>query len=93
MFDGISYTDLIPGRYTLSARVMGDGSDTHFISIKNYVDPEQIVNIPYSPYPVWTYIEIRDVPIYTGSCEIGYYSHTQAGSWSSIDDVHFYLQP
>jgi len=92
VFNGIVFNDLIPGRYTLSAWVMGDGTNTHFISVKNHGRSEEYEIIPAAPYPQWTYIEITDIPIYIGTCEIGYYSNASGNSWSSIDNVQFYLQ-
>ena len=71
---------------------MGDGLGTHFLSIKNHGHAEQIVTIPNSPYPQWTKIEITNIPIYTGSCEIGVYSNAPAGSWCSADNLVFVLQ-
>lgn len=92
VFNGQTISNLRPGRYTLSAWVMGDGLGTHFLSIKNHGHAEQIVTIPNSPYPQWTKIEITNIPIYTGSCEIGVYSNAPAGSWCSADNLVFVLQ-
>lgn len=92
VFNGQTIEDLQPGRYTLTAWVIGDGSETHFISIKNHGHAEQIAHIPNAPYPQWTKIEIRDIPIYIGSCEIGVYSNADAGSWCSVDNLEFTLQ-
>ena len=92
VFNGQTISNLQPGRYTLSAWVMGDGLGTHFLSIKNHGHAEQIVPIPSSPYPQWKKIEITNIPIYTGSCEIGVYSNAPAGSWCSVDDLAFMLQ-
>lgn len=92
VFNGQTIENLSPGRYTLSAWVIGDGSETHFLSVKNHGHAEQTAAIPNAPFPEWTRIEIRDIPIYTGSCEVGIYSNTIAGSWCSIDNVELILQ-
>lgn len=91
VFNGQTISSLIPGRYTLSAWVLGDSSSSHFLSIKNHGQPEQMVAIPNAPYPNWVQISISDIDIYTGSCEIGLYSNASAGSWCSIDNVHLML--
>ena len=91
VFNGQTISNLIPGRYTLSAWVLGDDSTSHFLSIKNHGHPEQTVAIPNAPYPNWVEISIGDIDIYTGSCEIGVNSNASAGSWCSIDNVQLML--
>lgn len=92
VFTGQTLSNLVPGRYTLSAWVIGDGTSTHVLSIKNHGNTEQTVSIPVAPYPQWIKIQITDVAIYNGTCEVGLYSNAAAGSWCSFDKIELILQ-
>ena len=92
VFNGQTFTNLTPGRYTLSAWVIGDGTSTHVLSIKNHGTAEQTVSIPVAPYPQWIKIQITDIAIYNGTCEVGLYSNAAAGSWCSFDNIELILQ-
>ena len=92
VFNGQIFSNLAPGRYTLSAWVIGDGTSTHALSIKNHGTAEQTISIPVAPYPEWTKIQITDIAIYNGTCEVGLYSNAAAGSWCSFDNIEFMLQ-
>ena len=92
VFNGQTFTNLTPGRYTLSAWVIGDGTSTHVLSIKNHGTAEQTVSIPVAQYPQWIKIQITDIAIYNGTCEVGLYSNAAAGSWCSFDNIELILQ-
>ena len=92
VFNGQTINGLIPGHYTLSAWVIGDGASTHFLSIKHHGHEEQMIAIPAAPYPQWAKIEITNIIVSSGYCEIGLYSNAPANSWCSVDMIEFHWQ-
>lgn len=47
------------------------------------------VSIPVST--PWVQVEIQDIHVTNGKCTIGYYTEGNAGDWSCLDNVEFYL--
>lgn len=88
-------TGLTPGLYTARAWVLsGGGQAACFFSVKWYGAgvPELTANIPYTGFPNWRQVEIRDIQVTGTEATIGFYSKAGAGQWASIDDVEFVRQ-
>ena len=51
-----------------------------------------MIAIPAAPYPQWTKIEITNIIVSSGYCEIGLYSNAPANSWCSVDMIEFHWQ-
>lgn len=58
--------------------------------IKNYGGDE--MNAAITASSDWTKIEIRDINVTNGQCELGFYSVANAGDWCNIDNVIFRKQ-
>lgn len=86
-----TFTGLENGTYTLTAWVMGNGGqDVCQMYIKNYGGNEK--NIAIKASNKWTKVEIKDIKITNGKCELGFYTVANAGDWCNIDQVIFRKQ-
>ncbi len=75
------------GKYTLSAWVRcGGGQNEASMLAKNNGEERKAV-IPSTNY--WKLIQITDINVSSGTCEIGFYSDAKAGQWLHVDEVSF----
>lgn len=80
------------GEYTFSAWVLNSGGqDDVYIYAKNFGGKELQTKMPTSQEK-WVKIEINDIQVTNGQCEIGIISYANAGNWMNIDNIKFYKQ-
>ncbi|QNE38687.1 T9SS type A sorting domain-containing protein [Hymenobacter sp. NBH84] len=89
--------NLPAGQYTLRAWVKGaGGQNAAQMLVKNYGGSQRTVSIGATNGGVsgnWTQVEIRDITVSKGECEIGFYSNADGGGqWIYFDDVEFVAQ-
>ncbi|KAB8137695.1 cellulase family glycosylhydrolase [Gracilibacillus oryzae] len=83
-------TDLEDGNYTFSAWVLNSGGqDDAYIYAKNYGGQELQTKLPVSPSK-WVKIEIKDINVTNGQCDIGIISYAHANNWINVDNVKFF---
>lgn len=86
-----TFSGLENGTYMLTAWVMGNGGqDVCQMYIKNYGGDE--INAAITSSNEWSKIEIKDINITNGQCELGFYAVANAGDWCNIDHVMFRKQ-
>jgi hypothetical protein len=84
-------TGLVNGLYTLRAWAKGGGGQkAAYMEAINYGGSARTVNIPVSS--TYQLIEIKDINVTNGSCQIGFWSDANAGNWVYFDDVEFFKQ-
>ncbi len=82
--------ELEDGEYTFSAWILNSGGqDDVYIYAKNYGDNELQQNLPVST-DEWVKVEIENITVTNGQCEIGIISYANAGNWMNIDNVKFH---
>lgn len=82
-------TGLSNGTYNFSAWIKnGGGQNVCQIYAKNFGGTEMDMALPTSDTG-WVKIEIKNIKVTDGKCEIGLYSDANAGNWCSIDNVIF----
>nr|WP_281383929.1 Ig-like domain-containing protein [Hymenobacter citatus] len=89
--------NLPAGQYTLRAWVKGGGGQSAVqLLVKNYGGSERTASIGATSGGVngnWTQVEIKDITVSGGECEIGFYSKAGGGGqWIYFDDVEFIAQ-
>ncbi|WP_017470790.1 glycoside hydrolase family 53 protein [Amphibacillus jilinensis] len=83
-------TNLEDGEYNFTAWMLNSGGqDTAYIYAKNYGGSERQAVLPVSPIR-WEKIEINNIQVTNGQCEIGVISYANAGNWINLDNVKFY---
>lgn len=83
-------TNLENGTYTFSAWILNSGGqDDVYFYVKNYGGKELQKDLPISPEK-WVKIEIENIEVVNGHCEIGIISYANANNWINIDNVKFY---
>ncbi|GGF27949.1 hypothetical protein GCM10011383_44570 [Hymenobacter cavernae] len=86
-------TGLANGRYTLRAWVKSKGGQTvaEMLAQNNggSVQRHVIKQTPGAEGGAWNLIELRDIPVSNGQCEVGFHSkaETATGEWLYFDDV------
>jgi len=85
------------GTYTLRAWVKGSGEQSNTVLLtKNYGGSQRTATINATNGGVngnWTQVEIKDINVSNGECEIGIYSDAKGGGqWVYFDDVEFVAQ-
>lgn len=79
---------LSKGSYTLTAYTMAGGDlTTSQVYVKNHGGKELKASITKSGE--WTKVTIKDIPVTSGTSEIGIYVDTKAQGWVSVDHVTF----
>lgn len=82
--------DLEDGEYKLSAWILNSGGqDSAYIYAKRFGGSELQTQLPVTPSK-WEKVEIENIQVINGQCEIGIISYANAGNWINIDDVKFY---
>jgi len=82
-------TGLANGTYNLSAWVKsGGGQNTCRIYAKNFGGTEIDTAVPTSDTG-WVKIEVKNIKVTNGTCQIGLYTNANAGNWCSIDNTIF----
>lgn len=82
-------TGLEDGIYSLSAWVMSNaGQNTCQIYAKNYGGEEKIGALPLSDIG-WNKVEIDNIVVSNGQCEIGLYAVANTNDWCNIDQMIF----
>lgn len=85
------------GRYTLRAWVKSSGGqETVELRARNYGGANLSASIPESTtgtYGPWTLVEIRNIQVINGQCEVGFYSKSPGEKWLYIDDLSLTRQP
>ncbi|SER90865.1 arabinogalactan endo-1,4-beta-galactosidase [Gracilibacillus ureilyticus] len=82
--------NLEDGNYTLTAWVLNSGGQENaYIYAKSYGGEELQTKLPVSSSN-WMKIEIDDINVTNGQCEIGIISYAQANNWVNIDNVKFF---
>lgn len=77
------------GTYTLCAWVKSGGGQAKCqIYSKNYGGRELDAAVPFSD-TAWKKIQIKNIRVTSGTCEVGLYAAANAGDWCSIDNVSF----
>lgn len=83
---------LANGTYTLSAYVMSGGSfTTSQLYVKNYGGTEK--NVATTDKAAWTRVEIGNISVTNGTCEIGFYNNASANAWLNVDRVMLTKNP
>lgn len=83
-------TNLEDGDYNLSAWVLNSGGqDNAYIYAKRFGGPEIQAHLPVTPTK-WEKVEIENIQVVNGQCEIGVISYANTNNWINIDDVKFY---
>ena len=78
------------GTYTLKAMVQsGGGQKQNKILATDFGGSEMSVEIPVNSY--WTQVEIGNINVTNGKCTIAFYTDGNAGDWSCVDNIEFYL--
>ncbi|MBC6989193.1 PA14 domain-containing protein [Hymenobacter sp. BT491] len=89
-------SNLPNGTYTLRAWTKSSGGQFARMLAKNYGGNELQATPPVTTANgingSWSQIEIRDIQVTNGRCEIGFYSYANAGQWFFFDDVEFVSQ-
>lgn len=79
---------LSKGSYTLTAYTMAGGDlTTSQVYVKNHGGKELKASITKSGE--WTKVTIKDIPVTSGTSEIGIYVDAKAQGWVSVDHVTF----
>ena len=90
-------TNLPNGLYTLKAWVRSTGGQiTAIMSAKHYdgTTSERQVAIPNAhEWEPWRQIELTDIAVTNGQCEVGFFSQTNVSAWILFDDVVLMRQP
>lgn len=80
------------GSYRLEAWVLGSGGQTKaYMYAKRHGGGEVQASIPGSP-AVWRRLEIRHIPVTSGTIEIGFFSEARGGQWINVDDVRLFVE-
>jgi hypothetical protein len=90
-------TNLPTGLYTLSAWVKSSGGQTYAqLLAKNYGGAQVGVDLrtatPNGELGAWRYVEVPNIQVTNGQCDIGFYSLAAAGQWLHFDDVTLVAQ-
>lgn len=84
-----TFSGLENGAYTLSAWIMGNGGQKVCqLYAKNYGGTEKTAAIPVSDIN-WNRVEISEIEVTNGQCEVGIYTEANANDWVNIDLVMF----
>jgi lysophospholipase L1-like esterase len=84
-------TGLANGLYTLRCRAKrGSGQKACYIEAINYGGSARTANLPVTNS--YTLVEIKDINVTNGQCQIGFWSDANAGNWAYFDDVEFFKQ-
>jgi hypothetical protein len=84
-----TFTGLAKGTYTLSAWVKSSGGQSQAqLRASNYGGSPLSTNITATSGD-WVRVEISNIGVNNGKCEIGFYSQAQGGQWLYFDDVTF----
>ncbi|QIX61612.1 T9SS type A sorting domain-containing protein [Hymenobacter sp. BT18] len=82
-------TGLPNGTYTLRAWVLNGGSQKACqLYAKNYGGPEKNLALPVTS--AWTQIQLPNIEVTNGQCEVGLWSDANAGNWCSLDNVELF---
>lgn len=78
------------GTYSFSAWVLnGGGQNQAYLYAKNHGGSELQADLPVSS-AAWQHVSIDDIPVTSGTIEIGIYDDANAGTWLNVDDVKLY---
>ncbi|WP_177204725.1 right-handed parallel beta-helix repeat-containing protein [Hymenobacter arizonensis] len=82
---------LANGYYTLRAWTKSSGGQTHAMLLaKNFGSGQVSARLPATAGGVagaWQQVELKDINVTNGSCEIALYSNAAAGQWLLFDEV------
>ncbi|TGE29178.1 glycosyl hydrolase 53 family protein [Hymenobacter metallicola] len=82
-------TGLPNGTYTLRAWVQNSGGQRACqLYAKNFGGSEKKVDLPLAN--TWAQVQITDIQVTGGQCEIGLWSDANAGNWCNLDNVEFF---
>jgi len=90
-------TKLANGLYTLRAWTKSSGGQTNALLLaKNYGGAQVSVSFPTTASGgtsgAWQQVELKNINVANGQCEIGVYSYASAGQWLFFDDVELVSQ-
>jgi hypothetical protein len=86
-------TNLVTGTYKFSAWVRtGGGQSQALMRARNYGGPALATTITATAGSNWALVEINNINVSNGQCEIGFYSQASAGQWLYFDDITFGAQ-
>lgn len=81
-----TFGSLPSGVYRVSAWILNSGGQTSaYLYAKNAGVPELRSSLPVSANE-WKRVSL-DVPVTSGTLEIGFYTEAQSGNWLNVDDV------
>jgi hypothetical protein len=84
---------LATGTYKFSAWVKtGGGQQQAQMRARNYGGSPLATTITATTSGDWTLLEVNNINVSNGQCEIGFYSQASAGQWLYFDDVTFEAQ-
>jgi hypothetical protein len=84
---------LAAGTYKLSAWVRtGGGQAQALLRARNYGGPALATTITATAGGNWALVEINNINVSNGQCEIGFYSQASAGQWLFFDDITLVAQ-
>lgn len=97
VFTSQTVTNLPTGLYTLGAWVKSSGGQSYAqVLAKNYGGAQVSVDVraatPNGENGAWRYVEVPNIQVTTGQCDIGIYSLAAAGQWLYFDDVTLVAQ-
>ena len=79
-------SNLSNGNYTLKAKAARSSNVNYSgMEVSNYGGPKKTVAVPNNTN--WQNIEISNINVSNGSCQIGLYTDGQAGAWTIFDSV------
>jgi hypothetical protein len=97
VFTSQTLTNLPSGVYTLGAWVKSSGGQTYAqVLAKNYggaqISLDGRAATSNGENGEWRYVEVPNIAVTNGQCDIGFYSLAAAGQWLHFDDVTFVAQ-
>ncbi|WP_156176316.1 Ig-like domain-containing protein [Hymenobacter terrenus] len=89
-------TGLTNGLYTLRAWTKSSGGQSVAVLLaKNYGGAQLMTTLPPTPggsSGAWQQVEVRNINVTNGQCELGFYSLAAGGQWIHFDDVELVKQ-